>query len=159
MSIVGSMFPKMQGRSLAGSDVAFPDAALGRIALISVAFERHAQGMLDSWSEPFVQKFGGDEAYVAYELPIIDAFWPRLISFSIDAGMRSGIPRERHPYVVTYYGDSTDLRQALGISDRSLGYAYLLDRHGVIRWAGNGYATASRIDEMIGIAEELGRAA
>ncbi len=136
-----------------------PRCSSGRIALISVAFERHAQGMLDSWSEPFVRKFGGNEGYVVYELPIIDAFWPRLISVSIDAGMRTGIPREKHPYVVTYYGDSTDLRQALEIGDRSLGYVYLLDRQGIIRWAGSGYATDDRIREMIGIAEELGRAA
>lgn len=159
MSVIGRMFPEIKGHSLAGSEVAIPGAAAGRIALISVAFERHAQEMLDSWSEPFVRKFGGNETYVTYELPVIDAFWPRLMSFSIDAGMRSGIPREKHPYVVTYYGDSTAFRQALEISDRSLGYVYLLDHQGVIRWAGSGYANDERIREMIGIAGELGRKA
>jgi len=157
MNITGSVFPEIHGHSLAGQQVTIPDAASGRIALILVAFERQAQGMLDSWNEPFVQKFGGNEGYVTYELPIIDAFLPRMLSFSIDAGMRSGIPKEKHPYVVTYYGDSTELRQALDIRDRSLGYAYLLDRRGAIRWAGKGYATDAGVEEMIGIAEDLGR--
>jgi hypothetical protein len=75
------------------------------------------------------------------------AYW-RLMSGWIDAGMRSGIPVIRHPFVVTYYGDVFPYRKDLGMEDPALAYLFLLDSEGRIRWRAKGYAEENDLREM-----------
>ena len=72
-----------------------------------------------------------------------------------DSGMRAAIPNEKHKNVVTYYGTVDPYRQALKIEDIYVGYAYLLDRKGIIRWQGQGFAKPEDIKSLIETAREL----
>ena len=153
--VVGDVFPRITGRALSGVKVTLPDATRGRVALVSVAFVREAQSMLDSWMRPYAEAYTGQEGYVAYELPVIEGWHWRLLSGMIDGGMRAGIPVEQHDYVVTYYGDATVFKEALSIEDTSYAYVYLLGRSGAIRWQNRGYATDSTVEELIQLAASL----
>ena len=133
------LFPMLSSKALNGRVVTFPQESLGFVTLIAIAFRRGSQVMIDSWTGPVLTAFGSAPRVRVYEIPMISPIY-RLMAGWIDRGMRSGIAADRHPFVVTYYGNLTPYRLALGMDDPEPAYLFLLDRHGRIRWKGSGYA-------------------
>ncbi|MDN7023870.1 hypothetical protein FGU65_03010 [Methanoculleus sp. FWC-SCC1] len=154
-AIVGRRFPTIAANSLAGDMVTLPDAAKGLVALVAVAFVRRAQEQIDSWTDRFTAAFGDNPRCTVYEVPMMDGLMARVFSGSIDAGMRGGIPPAQHSHVITYYGDLDPYLRDLGIDDRNLAFVYLLDREGIIRWSGRGFATPERLEDMVEVARAL----
>jgi hypothetical protein len=152
--IVGIKFPQISAETLAGTKIILPDAAQGQITLITIAFKREAQPQLDSWLRPFMEEYGDNPGFTFYEIPMLAWYW-KLMGWMIDSGMRSGIQKEKHKNVMTYYGNYSIYRQMLGLDDVTFGYAFLLDRKGIIRWYERGYATKGEIREMLDWAERL----
>jgi ATPase complex subunit ATP10 len=150
---IGKRFPEIRAKSLAGLPVSIPEATAGRIALIAVAFLRESQSQLDSWLEPFVNRFGNREGFTFYEVPMISSGY-KFMRFMIDGGMRAGIPKNKHPHVVTMYGDVERYVNELDL-DARYGYAFLLDQEGIIRWQGQGFSTPGSFKEICDLAERL----
>lgn len=150
---IGARFPEVTGESLAGTKVSIPDSARGKVTLVVVAFLRENQSQLDSWLEPFIEKFGTREGFTFYEVPMISGGY-RIMRFIIDGGMRGGIPEPKHRHVVTMYGDVQKYLDALSL-DRQYGYAFVLDQEGIIRWQGQGFATPETRNELFEAAEKL----
>jgi hypothetical protein len=146
---IGKKFPKITVQALSGKEVTLPDDVKREVALIGIAFVRGAQGMLDSWSIPFERACSGESVY---ELPMIDGFFWKIFSGMIDSGMRAGIPGEKHDNVLTHYGDTSAYRETLSMDDKRLGYVFLIDKEGIIRFEGKGYAHKKDIEEMLRIA-------
>lgn len=143
--IIGKKFPELESKTLSGKKVKIPDDLEGEINLISVAFVREAQAMLDSWVEPFQDMCEGKSSY---ELPMIDGYFWKIFSGFIDEGMKAGIPERKHEYVITYYGDTSKFREKLDMDDKRLGYVFLLDQDGKIVWSGKGFADEKYLNEM-----------
>ena len=150
---IGTRFPEVTAQSLANTDESIPDSAKGKVALITVAFLRESQPQLDSWLGPFTERFGSKEGFTFYEVPMIAADYTFMRSV-IDGGMRGGIPKEKHKNVVTMYGDVEKYMNALSLDSR-FGYAFILDQEGIIRWQGQGFATAETLRELFETAEQL----
>lgn len=150
--VTGFRFPEITAETLSGKKKTLPDAAKGAPALIVVAFVREAQDMIDSWVMPIKGEFRDTENIAIYEIPVISsAIWRPMRSI-IDGGMRSGIPKADHDYVMTVYGSASELTGPLEITDHSSAYLYLIDRKGIIRWEGRDFAetqTLFRLKEMI----------
>ena len=152
---IGARFPALLARTLAGTKKKLPDAAAGKVALIVVAFVRSAQEMIDSWVLPFEEEFYQSAHVVVYEVPMIESLLWRPARAMIDGGMRSGIPPGKHDYVITWYGNASPYREALGMEDRSLAYLFLLDRDGVIRWEGKGFADSNGVAVLLNTVKAL----
>jgi len=152
--IVGKIFPNITAYSLAKTEVRLPEVAKGKVALITIAFVREAQEMIDSWSIPFGNRFGKDSNYAYYEVPMLDGLW-RLFRGSIDGGMREGIPLEKHKNVITYYGNYKEYVSYLSINNLKKGYVFLLDKQSIIRFRGIGFASEEEITEMLDLAGKL----
>jgi len=150
---IGKRFPEVTAQSLANTSESIPDSAKGKVALIAVAFLRESQPQLDSWLGPFTERFGSKEGFTFYEVPMISSGYKFMRSV-IDGGMRGGIPKEKHKNVVTMYGDVEKYMNALNLDSR-FGYAFLLDQEGIIRWQGQGFATAEMLKELFDLAEKL----
>ena len=150
---IGKRFPEVSAKSLARTSVSIPEEAKGKVALIAVAFLRESQPQLDSWLEPFVGKFRDREGFTYYEVPMISSGY-RFMRFVIDSGMRAGIPTEKHKHVVTMYGDVKKFMLELDL-DARYGYAFLLDKEGIIRWQGQSFSTPESIKELFEIAEKM----
>jgi hypothetical protein len=149
------MFPTVTGTTLAGNRRTIPDDLGGQIVLVVIAFDRRAQAMIDSWLDPLSRRMPPERELAVIEVPMIDSpFW-RTLGRMIDAGMRSGIPPDRHDYVMTYYGNADAFRRILAMDDRTLAYLYLLDREGRIRWEARGSATAAGLEALVRAIEEL----
>ena len=150
---IGTTFPEVTAKSLANTRESIPESAKGKVALIAVAFLRESQPQLDSWLEPFIDKFGSREEFTFYEVPMISSGYI-FMKPMIDGGMRAGIPSEKHKHVVTMYGDVEKYMSVLGL-DARYGYAFLLDLEGTIQWQGQGYATSESLKELFEMAESL----
>jgi len=153
-SLIGTKFAQISSETLAGTTIVLPDDARGKITLITIAFKHGTQEQLDSWLTPFSEAFGTRSGFTFYEIPMLTAD-VKPFAFRIDAGMRSGIPEEKHKNVMTYYGDYTEYKRLLHIDDDTLGYAFLLDQEGIIRWHGEGFATRDMARKMIDRAKTL----
>lgn len=151
----GTRFPALSALTLAGTNKTLPDAAAGKVALIVIAFVRGAQEMINSWVLPFEEEFLPSADIVVYEVPMIESALWRPARLMIDGGMRSGIPPGKHDYVITWYGSAATYREALGMEDRSLAYIFLLDRDGIIRWEGKGFADSDGLALLLKTASAL----
>ena len=151
---IGKRFPAFSADALDGTPTALPDSAAGKITLIVMAFRRESQSQLDSWLEPFAARYKGSSEHVFYELPMISTAW-MFMAPVINSGMRAGIPRQKHGNVVTFYGNYDRYLEALAITDRELGYAFVLDRAGTIRWRSQGYATPETLTAMFAAVDAL----
>jgi len=152
---IGKKFPEVKDDSLANTPVSIPDAAKGKVTMVVISFLHQNQSQLDSWLEPFVDKFGSKESYTFYEVPMISGGY-KFMRPMIDGGMRAGIPTAKHKNVVTMYGDVEKYIKALSL-DPKYGYAFLLDREGIIRFQGQGFANPETLKDLFDKAQTLAK--
>jgi len=152
---VGKKFPQVSAKTLEDKPAVIPDDARGKVTLVTVAFLRESQSQLDSWLTPFYEKFGNRDGFMFYEVPMISGGY-KFMRFVIDGGMRAGLPDFKHKHVVTMYGDVESYTKTLQL-DPQKGHAFLLDKEGVIRWQGQGFATPESLKEMFALAEALAK--
>ena len=150
---IGKRFPEVTAESLAKTLESIPDSAKGKVTLIVVAFLQQSQPQLDSWLGPFAERFGSKEGFTFYEVPMISSGY-KFMRFVIDSGMRGGTPKNKHKNVVTMYGDVEKYMNELNLEAR-YGYAFLLDKEGIIRWQEKGFSTPDAINELFELAEKL----
>jgi hypothetical protein len=152
---IGMKFPNVTADSLAGTKESIPESCRGKVKLVAVAFLRESQSQLDSWLNPFYEKFGKRDGFMFYEIPMISSGY-KFMKFVIDGGMRGGIPSFKHKHVVTMYGDVEKYLTALHLDPR-YGYAFLLDREGIIAFQAQGSATGQSLQELFSKAEALAK--
>jgi len=129
---VGQRLPSVTGESLAGDAMTLPDDLAGQPAVLLVGFEQDAQFDADRWLFGLLQS---QTPARLLELPAIPGFFGRLLGSTIDKGMRSGIPEEDWPAVVTLYGESAQSMKAFtnGDGGRNM-HVLAVDADGVVRW-------------------------
>ena len=150
---IGKKFPAVSAATLEGKKTTVPDDAAGKVTLVCVAFLRETQSQLDSWLNPFYEKFGSRADVMFYEVPMISGGY-KFMKPIIDGGMRGGLPEFKHKHVVTMYGDVQSYQQALNIDPRN-GHAFLLDRAGSIRWQEEGFSNEETRGSLFAAAEAL----
>ena len=146
-------FPRLVAETLTGRTLVIPDSLDRRIALVVLAFRRHAQPAVDSWLVPIARRYSDDPGFCWYELPMLGGGWRTVAGF-IESGMRSGIDPANHDRVATYYGDSRRFRDILRIDDHDTAHAFLLDETGVVIWSESGWAGRRRMDELSSLIDE-----
>jgi len=154
VKIIGNKFPVVSGNSLAGDAVTLPDATKGQIALVSVAFVEKGQPIINSWAEPFLEKYSEKTDLIYYEVPMMNIPQPAAREY-IDSGMRAGLDQKMHSKVVTYYGDFRSYMKELNMSDVKSGYVFLLDREGTIQFTGEGMMGKDDWKELQATIEKL----
>ena len=152
-SNIGKAFPAVTAETLEGNKESVPESARGKVTLVAVAFLQQNQGQLDSWLNPFAEKFAERGDFMFYEVPMISRGY-MFMKPIIDRGMRGGLPQFKHKHVVTMYGDVKYYSDALNINPKD-GHVFLLDREGIIRWQDQGYAKPEALAIMFALAEKL----
>lgn len=69
----------------------------------------------------------------------IDIFLPchslqQLLKFLLLNGQKSNIERERHGQSFLRFGSTEEIREGMGIDNRMVGYVFLIDKTGLMRW-------------------------
>jgi monofunctional biosynthetic peptidoglycan transglycosylase len=143
----------VSGSSLEGEAVALPADLEGRPAILLAGYVQKSQFDLDRWLLGLVQ--AGTPVQL-YEIPTVKGLVPRMISGTIDDGMRSGIPDEDWGSVVTLYGDSAERVVAItGAPKDRNGRVFLLDAEGRIVWYHDRGYSAGRMNELDAAARAL----
>lgn len=154
--VIGINFPAVSGESLAGQKVVLPQAAAGKVTLIMVAFKRDSIPQLDPWLKTFDKEFGKKESFAFYKIPMMRSAFAKQISSMINGKIKKDNPKELHDKIITYYGPVEDYIKVLGIADEEMGYAFILDSKGVIKWKSTCAADQNSVKEMINAAKLLG---
>jgi len=137
--LLGKPFPPLTGIALSGDTVRFPDVGKGQVAVLTVAFIQDGQDKIDSWVTPLEAYLTQTEGVVYYEVPLMPRYNAG-IRYAANSGMRSGIPTEKHPNVVCYYGDQLPYFKAFGTQTTAEAYFIVLDRDGIVRFIQEGFA-------------------
>lgn len=128
----GTRFPKVAGESLDGTSHSLPDDLAGAPAVLLVGYAQGAQFDIDRWIMALMQQ---KTPARVFEIPTIKGLVPTLISGWIDDGMRSGIPDEDWPAVITVYGDqAAKIVATTGNENPRNARVLLLDGDGRVMW-------------------------
>lgn len=142
---VGSTFPSIQARDLAGEERSFPGEFAGAPALVILGYIQKTQFDVDRWLLGLTQ---ADRGLPVVEMPAARGLVPRIISGTIDGGMRSGIPEEDWRSVVTVYKQSDQLANWTGTEDPRNARVLLLDAEGKVIWFHDRGYSAGKLLEM-----------
>ena len=131
-------FPDVTGRSLTGRVMHLPADFEGDLNVAVVAFKRHQQEDVDTWT-PQLRTLAADHPGLrVYELPTLSSGY-RIMRGFIDGGMRRGIPDSTvRAATVTLYIDKRPFKAALRISGEDSIQVFLVSRDGRIRWRAAG---------------------
>jgi ATP10 protein len=151
--LIGTKFPTIAVKTLAKNKIELPAFTMGKPSIICIVFEQSAQGKVDTWTNPILQKYTTGQVNY-YEIPMINANYKIASSF-IDGGMRSGVPKELHNNVATYYGKLNTYKTDLMMYDKNSCYLFLLDSTGIIKHIDEAAATAEKIDTLFKAIKKL----
>jgi hypothetical protein len=142
---VGERFPRASGKALDGTARTLPDDLAGQPAVLLVGYVQGAQFDLDRWILGLLQ---AKTPVRILEVPTIEGLVPTVISGWIDSGMRSGIPAEDWPAVVTVYGsEAAGIVRLTGEERPRNARVILLDPEGRVAWFHDrGYSAAKALE-------------
>ena len=147
--IVGQTFPNVRGTSLDGEEYQIPSAFAGAPVVLLIGYEHNTQFDLDRWI--LGMQMAGTKVRI-HELPTIPGMIPGLFAGTIDSGMRSGIPKEDWPAVITIYGDGATIARFTGNATPLPGRIVLLDKVGKVAFFHDrGYSAGSlhKLEEVL----------
>lgn len=147
-------FPKIEGISLSGDKVTFPDVLVGKPSVLAVAFRQKAQKCINTWADELLLKYGIDKSINYYEIPMLGGQYTMARNW-IDGGMRGGVPKPLHDYTVTYYGPLRSYFKSLDISSKGDCYIYVLNSEGIVVDRHNGYSKEKGLTEMFNLIDSL----
>ncbi|CAN1171693.1 hypothetical protein LINPERPRIM_LOCUS8132 [Linum perenne] len=136
-------------------NVASSDAsAVPKASLLCLSFRASSQGMIDSWTMPFLDAFRDAKNIQLYEVSLIDSWLlcrSPIKQLLLRTMKKSNIDanQELQKQVAYSFGDHYDFRKELKILNLLTGYIYLLDKFGKIRWQGFGLATKEEMSSLL----------
>jgi ATP10 protein len=151
--LIGTKFPTIAVKTLSKNNIELPAFTMGKPVIICIVFEQSAQAKVDTWTNPILQKYTAGQVNY-FEIPMINANYKIARGF-IDNGMRSGVPKELHNNVATYYGKLNTYKTNLMMYDKNSCYLFLLDSVGIIKHIDEATATTVKIDTLFKAIEKL----
>ena len=114
-----------------------------RWTLLGCAGSQFASAMVDAWTEGVpkeLQKQGlptpGD--FQVLRLSLVEGALLRWLRRPLLATMRASMPSERHKTFFCHFGDASEIRRRMNMSNRYLGLVCLVNGDGVVRWHAHG---------------------
>lgn len=156
---VGMDFPRVSGTGLDSTPHQLPAAFRGEQTLLLLGYKQDSQFDIDRW---LIGLDMSKTELPTYEIPAIQGLFPRMISDTIDNGMRKGIPSELWSNVITVYEDGEQIQEFTGNERPNNARVVLLDAEGRVSFfydRGFSVAALNSLREAIGQQdEEIARA-
>jgi len=154
---VGQTLPPLEGDFLTKEKARLPDAAAGKVALVTLGFTYDSRFAVEEWSKRFRETFTEEPRVTFFEVPMLGRM-ARLGRVFIDRGMRNGTPEAFHGNVITVYGGSVgDWKKRLGFTDaaKDAPYLILLGPYGTVRWLHTGVPADDPFEALVAATREL----
>lgn len=140
----GMQFPSIKGTSLDNKKYQIPEDLSDQKTLLLIGYKQKSQFDIDRWMIGIDMTI---EDINLIELPTIQGFFPTLFQSRIDKGMRSGIPQELWPVVITVYEDGSRVQSFTGNEKPNNARVLLLNEQGkVIYFHDNGFSVKALND-------------
>jgi hypothetical protein len=152
-TLLDKVFPELKAECLSKKNITFPTDVLGKPTIIAIVFESDAQELVDTWIKPVTAKYSNNEVNY-YEIPMISGNY-KIMKSVIDNGMRSGVPKNLHDNVATYFGKLDEYKTNLMMPDKNSCYIFLLDKEGKIKYISSGKADNKKLTELYDTAQNL----
>ncbi|KZS96257.1 hypothetical protein SISNIDRAFT_407428 [Sistotremastrum niveocremeum HHB9708] len=143
-------FPDMKGKMLASSgDVLHTsDMCRGKISLMGMLTTRMSESHVASFIEPTIEEYKTNPLFQLVQINlqenILKSF---LVSLSL-SNLRKLVPEDQQStYLISSQNMEYD-RQPLGMTNKHIGYVYLVDENLKVRWAGCGFARREERDSL-----------
>ena len=142
---VSKKFPSVQATALTGEVVELPTFFNNSDILVLVGYVQDSQFDIDRWLLGLKQL---KTPVAIAEVPTIQGFFPRIISNSINQGMKNGIPEEDWKLVFTVYKDAEKIAEFLGNTKPRNARIVLIDESGIVRWFHDRGYSADKVLEL-----------
>ena len=154
-------FPTFDAVDVDGTAVAFPALLKRRVTLVGVSFRAIGAAQSREWLEPF-----GRRVYLTYrgmahtatahcsliEQPVFRFTWLR--NWLLRDLRKAATDISLNTWNCLKIGDVAPIRQELGLDNRLVGYVYLLDQEGRVRFRGSGSPTEEELQLLFQVTEE-----
>ena len=154
-------FPPFDAVDVDGTAVAFPDLLKRRVTLVGVSFRAIGAAQSREWLEPF-----GRRVYLTYrgmahtatahcsliEQPVFRFTWLR--NWLLRDLRKAATDISLNTWNCLKIGDVAPIRHQLNLDNRLVGYVYLLDQEGRVRFRGSGSPTEDELQLLFQVTEE-----
>ncbi|KAH0913484.1 hypothetical protein HID58_036805 [Brassica napus] len=146
--------------SCSSGEVNEESLAVPRVSLVCLSFRASSQGMISSWSKPFLESFGDRKDLQVFEVSFIDKWLLglapiRKLLLRVLQKPKSNEDSVLQRRVVYSFGDHYHFRKEIKVLNLLTGYIFLLDKSGRIRWQGFGTATPEEVSKLLSCTSQL----
>jgi mitochondrial ATPase complex subunit ATP10 len=159
-------FPEVKGaRSLSGDLVDFPAHFLrknrsrdpeAQCTLLAISFRDYGFRQLPSWIGPFTEALGMHDRVEVMKINVANDWFVRYFLRPVVTYLnkRYTDPKE-HDSTFMYFRKTDELCDTLRMRNVMVGYVFLLDGIGRVRFAGSGEATDEEVSSLISLTKKL----
>lgn len=147
--------PNLEGKTLAGNAVDVVGLCKDKTTLLTIEFVKFAEKHTLSYINLFEKTFAENTKAQVVQVNIEENWAKAAVLQLCMPYIRRNIPQHRHSRYVAHYGGVESLRNALGIANPLIGYAFLIDSKTRVRWYANGEAVQDEGASMLALTQEL----
>lgn len=127
----GQQIPRVEGDTLSGRHVVFPDATRGNIAVLIFGFTKASKTPTGDWARKLSVDFGARAGFELYQMPVLEDV-PRFIRGMVISGIEKGVPENTRDHFVPILHGEVELKTAVSYKEPDDAYLVLLDRTGKV---------------------------
>ena len=160
------VFPSLTAETLVDSELSLPADCRGKVTLVALSFKQFGYVQLASWIAPFQhaalelrvgggssrasrKSGGGAPAVQVLQVSAMEGgFINSLLKGSVKSGLVRSTPAAMQASSAVFVGDCDPLCEGLGVENRLLGWAFLVDADARVRWRGCGTALPEEIESL-----------
>ena len=148
----GMRFPRIDTKTLAGSELSFPKITIGKKVLLLLVFEnrgnyQEAQAQANQWISSW-NKDPQTRQIALYEIPMMGRFY-RISQSWIDQILRGPHNQAHHDSIACYYGSRKKYIRVLNIEQLDQAHLFLLNEQGLILHQVSGDFSKDKISALM----------
>ena len=161
----GTIFPNLDGKTVSGKNITFPQDTKGKITLIGVAFSKKSDKLLKPWFNPTYETFMAEPdpnsffPTTAYDVNVYFVGMlkglAKKASGKIESSMNKKLDPKLHKHTVLSPVKLKDYKKVLNFGAKDQPYFYILDSTGKIIYATSGAYSERKMEEITDAIEKI----
>ncbi|OCH86764.1 hypothetical protein OBBRIDRAFT_760790 [Obba rivulosa] len=129
-------FPNMYGTALTGGKVHTTDLCQGKVSIIAILSTRMSEIQTANFVKSAHEEHKDKPGYQFIQINLQENLLRSLLVSMFTSGIKRSVPEELWPTYMVSNQNMDYVRDDLGMTNRHIGYIYLVDEQCRVRWAG-----------------------
>ncbi|EMD35586.1 hypothetical protein CERSUDRAFT_139425 [Gelatoporia subvermispora B] len=129
-------FPNMYGTALTGAKVHTTDLCQGKVSIIAVLCTRMSEIQTANFVKEAHELHQNNPMYQFIQINLQENLLRSLLVSLFTSGIKKSVPESLWPTYLVSNQNMDYIRDDLGMTNRHIGYVYLVDEQCRVRWAG-----------------------